>query len=137
MSFQRITSSGSTRAMKRVETLSCRIWSATSSSSRSSARCARESWKPSSSVTASASFPAEGRMVADVVEGSCEPVHVVPVERRDERAVQEVDQLVREAVTLVLELLHRPCQLIGPVRKPVEQLDEPLGDRDDVLRRLV
>ena len=45
-------------------------------------------------------------VVADVVERPCEPVHVVAVERRHERAVEEVDELVRQPVALVLELLH-------------------------------
>ena len=159
MSFQRITSSGSERAMKRLETLSCRIRSPTCSSSRSSARCARESWKPSSSATASASFPADAPddlrllaclqadllhaiaddparrlvdVVADVVERACEPVHVIAVERRDERAIEEVDQLVGEPVALVLQLLHLAFQARRRRREPVEQLDEALGDRDDV-----
>src|SRR5881398_2717645 len=44
-------------------------------------------------------------VVADVVERAGQPVHVVAVERRHERPVQQVDHLVCEAIALVLELL--------------------------------
>src|SRR5919202_1732107 len=44
-------------------------------------------------------------VVADVVQGPGQPVHVVAVERRDEGAVQQAHDLVREPVALVLELL--------------------------------
>ena len=59
-------------------------------------------------------------MVADIVKGACEPVHVVPIERRNERAVEEVDQLVCEAVALMLQLLHLTSEVIRLVREPVE-----------------
>ncbi len=63
-------------------------------------------------------------VVADVVERAGEAVHVVPVERRDEGAVEEIDELVRQAVALVLELLHVPHEVVRAVGKAVEQLDE-------------
>jgi hypothetical protein len=37
----------------------------------------------------------------------------------------------------VLEFLHFTSQVIRAVREPVEQRDEPVGDRDDVRGRLV
>ena len=42
-----------------------------------------------------------------------------------------------EPRTFVLELLYRTSQVIRPVREPIEQRDEPVGDRDDVRGRLV
>ena len=43
-------------------------------------------------------------VIADVVDRTGEEIDVVPVERRHERAIEEVDDLAREAVTLVLQL---------------------------------
>ena len=44
---------------------------------------------------------------------------------------------MRQPVALVLELLDLAFQVVRAVREPVEQLDESLGDRDDVRGRLV
>ena len=71
-------------------------------------------------------------MVADVVEGAHEPVHVVSVERCDEGTIQEVDDLVREAVALVLELLDVADLGVRSARKFLEQLDQRVCDRDDI-----
>src|SRR5437773_4862234 len=77
-------------------------------------------------------------VVADVVERASEPVHVVTVERRHERPVQQVDDLVREAVALVLELLDVADQVGGlSIGLAAEEIDEQPGDRDSVRRRLV
>ena len=74
-------------------------------------------------------------VVADVVDRRGEPVHVVAVERRDERAVEQVDHLVREPVALVLGLadVGEPRAALGPV---VQQVDEQAGDLARVGRRL-
>ncbi len=56
-----------------------------------------------------------------------EPVHVVAVERRDERAVEEVDHLVRQPVALVLELADVE-QLRARLGPRLEQLDERTRD---------
>ena len=60
-------------------------------------------------------------VVADVVERAREPVHVVAVERRDERPVEEVDDLVRQAVALVLGVLDVARQRVAVVREALEQ----------------
>ncbi len=54
-------------------------------------------------------------VVADVVDHRREPVHVVAVERRHERPVEQVDHLVGEPVALVLELpdVAQPSRLSG------------------------
>src|ERR671923_298857 len=76
-------------------------------------------------------------VVADVVEGAREAIHVVAVERRHEGAVQEVDDLVREPVALVLELLDVPHPLLRPVERVRQKVDERPGDCDRVRRGLV
>ena len=76
-------------------------------------------------------------MVAHVVEGACEAVHVVAVERRDEGAVHEVDDLVRDAVTFVLAILHPLREFLAAVRERVQQFDHLTGDRDRVLGGVV
>ena len=76
-------------------------------------------------------------VVADVVERAGEPVHVVAVERRHERPVDQVDELVREPVALVLELLDVAHPLLGALRELVQEVDQPLRDLDGVRRSLV
>ena len=76
-------------------------------------------------------------VVADVVERAREAVHVVAVERRHERAVQQVDDLVRQAVALVLGLLDVARERVAVVREPVEEPHEQTRDLDVVRRRLV
>ena len=71
-------------------------------------------------------------VVADVVEHAGEPVHVVAVERRHEGAVEQVDDLVRDPVALVLELLDLPRMGVGAAGKSLEQLDQSLRDRHGV-----
>ena len=51
-------------------------------------------------------------VVADVVERARELVHVVTVERRHERAVEQRDDLVGEPVAMVLELLDVAAQRV-------------------------
>ena len=63
-------------------------------------------------------------VVADVVERACEAVHVVAVERRDERAVEQVDDLVRQAVALVLGILDVARERVAVVREAFEQPHE-------------
>jgi hypothetical protein len=75
--------------------------------------------------------------VADVVERRREPVHVVAVERRHERAVEQVEDLVRQAVAFVLELLDVAHARIGLRRESLEQLDQCLRDRHRILRGAV
>src|SRR5437588_3630793 len=76
-------------------------------------------------------------VVADVVERAGQPVHVVAVERRHEGAVQEVHDLVREPVALVLEVLDVADPLLRPVRGLGEEVDEGTRDRNRIRRRLV
>src|SRR5256714_5248073 len=76
-------------------------------------------------------------VVADVVERAGQAVHVVAVEGRHECAVQEVHDLVREPVALVLQVLDVPDPLLRPVRGLGEQVDEGTRDRDRIRRRLV
>src|SRR5919198_1231437 len=76
-------------------------------------------------------------VVADVVQGPGQPVHVVAVERGDEGAVQQADDVVREAVALVLELLDVADPLRRSVRRLSQQVDELPGDRDRVRRGLI
>ncbi len=66
-------------------------------------------------------------VVADVVEHRRELVHVVAIERRHERAVQQVDHLARQPVALVLELADVGQLALG-VRPILEQLDEQPRD---------
>ena len=74
-------------------------------------------------------------VVADVVERAREPVHVVAVERRHERAVEQVDDLVRQAVALVLGVLDVARERVAVVREPLEQPHEQPRDLDVVRRR--
>ena len=76
-------------------------------------------------------------MVADVVEHAGEAVHVVAVERRHERPVDQVDQLVGEAVAVVLELLDVAHPLVGVLGEVVQEVGELLRDRDRVRGGLV
>ena len=76
-------------------------------------------------------------MVADVVECAGEPIHVVAVERRHERAVEQVDDLVSEPVALVLGVLDVPRERVAVVRETVEQPYEQPRDLDVVLGRVV
>ena len=62
-------------------------------------------------------------VVADVVDHRREPVHIVAVERRHERAVQQVDHLAGQPVALVLELAD-VAQLARGSPASLEQLDE-------------
>ena len=62
-------------------------------------------------------------VVADVVDHARESIHVVAVEGRDERLVEEIDHSVRQPVALVLELANVE-QLAPRVGPRVEQLDE-------------
>ena len=73
-------------------------------------------------------------MVADVVDRTGEVVDVVAVERGHERPVQEVDELARHAVALVLRLLDLAQEVLVR-REVVEEPDEELRDADGVLRR--
>ena len=72
-------------------------------------------------------------VVADVVDRAGQQVDVVTIEGRDERAVEQVDDLARQPVALVLELLDLP-QVRAVRREVLEQLDELPGDADRVLR---
>src|SRR5205823_5812256 len=56
------------------------------------------------------------------------------VERRHERAVEQIDDLVGEPVAFVLEVLDVARPVVGVLREMGEQVDEGRGDRDDVLR---
>src|SRR5207244_3295305 len=76
-------------------------------------------------------------VVADVVEHASEPVHVVAVERRHERPVDQIDELMRQPVSLVLELLDVAHPLVGPVGEVVQETDEALRDLDGVRSGLV
>ena len=66
-------------------------------------------------------------VVADVVDHRREPVHVVPVEGRHERPVEEVDHLVRQPVAFVLELAD-VAQLLPALGPVVQQVDEDARD---------
>ena len=149
MSFQRMTTSGSSPTEKSSETprvdpvalvlelaeldqLPARVLEALELHDRLTSLSAAR-W-----ITCACSAPAGGLadpvardlpgrlvdVVADVVERAREPVHVVAVERRDERAVKQVDDLVRQAVALVLELLDL-TDLGRPLRPgTLEQLEQ-------------
>jgi uncharacterized protein YjeT (DUF2065 family) len=66
-------------------------------------------------------------VVDDVVERGGERVDVLPVERRDVLRVQQLDQLVRQAVALVLEGFYL-VMANGAARKVAEALlDAPRG----------
>jgi hypothetical protein len=65
-------------------------------------------------------------------ERTGEPVHVVAVERRDERSVQEADELVRQPVALVLAILDLRDELPALVGKALEERGQQAGDLDDV-----
>src|SRR5438132_8547467 len=73
-------------------------------------------------------------VVADVVDRTREVVDVVAVERRHERPVQQVDELARHTIALVLRFLDLP-QEVAVGRKFVEQAAELLRDADGVRRR--
>jgi len=73
-------------------------------------------------------------VVADVVQDACEAVHVVAVERCDKRAVDQVDEVVREAVAGMLELLDVAHPVLCALRELVEQVDQALRDLDRVRR---
>ena len=74
-------------------------------------------------------------VVAHVVDHGDQAVHVVAVERRDERPVQEVDHLARQPVALVLGFANR-VQPLGAGRPVVEQLDQEARDLPRVRRSL-
>jgi hypothetical protein len=76
-------------------------------------------------------------VVADVVQHASEPEHVVAVERRHEGPVDQVDQVMRDPVARVLELLDVAHVVVGSIRELVEQLDQQLRDRDGVRRSAV
>src|SRR5207253_1806097 len=61
-------------------------------------------------------------------------VHVIAVERRDERSVQQVDDVTRKAIAFVLQLLDVAKELVV-ARKLVEQADEQARDLDRVAGR--
>ena len=70
-------------------------------------------------------------VVAHVVDRSREEIDVVPVERRHERPVEEVDHLAGEPVAFVLELLHRP-QVRSVRGEFVKQVDQLARDADRI-----
>src|SRR5206468_6249039 len=70
-------------------------------------------------------------VVADVVEGGGEFVHVIPVERSHEGPVEQIDELACQAVALVLELLDVAEQPVA-AREFLQQLDEQAGDLDRI-----
>src|ERR671935_210047 len=72
-------------------------------------------------------------VVADVVERARELVHVVAVEGRHERAVEQVDELARQPVALVLQLLD-VAEETAVLWKLLEQPDEQARDLDRVPR---
>ena len=75
-------------------------------------------------------------VVADVVDHGREPVHVVAVEGRDERPVEQVDHLVGQPVALVLGLAD--VEQEPPADRPtVDQLDEESRDLPGIERPLV
>src|SRR5581483_1992980 len=74
-------------------------------------------------------------VVADVVEHPREPVEILAVERRHERAVEQGDQLVGEPVALVLSLLDPDGEVLA-VGELGEQLDEQAAHLDGVRGRL-
>src|SRR2546426_3002587 len=74
--------------------------------------------------------------VQHVVQPGGEVVDVLAVDRRDERGVQPLDDLVGDDVAGVLDLLDRVG--LGPgVGEIVELLAQQLGRLDDVLRLLI
>ena len=76
-------------------------------------------------------------VVADVVERAGKPVHVVAVERGHERPVEEIDDLVRQPVAVVLTILHLADQLAPVLGKAIEQLDKQTSRVDGVRGRAV
>ena len=76
-------------------------------------------------------------VVADVVESTCEAIHVVAVERRHEGAVEEIDHVVRQPVALVLRVLDLARERVAIVREVVEQTHEEPRDVHEVRRRPV
>ena len=70
-------------------------------------------------------------VVDDVVDRARQLVDVLAVERRDVLRVQELDQLVRQPIALVLPLLHILLRNIG-----VRELAEPLLDEARRLERV-
>src|SRR6266545_2670959 len=75
-------------------------------------------------------------VVEHVVEPGGEVVDVLAVDRRDERGVQPLDDLVRDLVALMLDFLDR-VGLGASVSEVVELLAQKLGSVDDVLRLLL
>src|SRR3954453_17649024 len=158
MSFQRMIEIASVPVLKTCETAPRFSRSPSPSRSRSSFNWRSASLKPSICSTASDSLSVERRMtsaccfalgrisvtpvacdvpgrfvdvVADVVERASELEHVVAVEGCDKRPVEEIDQLSRESVAFVLEVLDVAEQPLA-LRKLVEQGHEVLRDLDGV-----
>ena len=69
-------------------------------------------------------------VVEDIVQRRCKAGYLFRLERRDERPVQLLVDLVRNVVALVLELLH-PVALFFDVLKVLDELDEQIGCGDD------
>ena len=127
--------------------------SPSSSRSRSACNWLLESLNPSRRLTASCSFSALRRItcrlllrfgrisstpypnvprslvdvIADVVDSTRQQINVITVERRDEGAIEEVDDLACEAVAFVLQLFDLP-QVSSVRREPVKELDELARD---------
>ena len=71
--------------------------------------------------------------VADVVEDGRQVVDVLTIDRRHKRLVDELDDLVGDAVPLVLAVLDLVDQG-PPVRVVLEQVEQELRRRDEVRR---
>src|SRR3954452_11637367 len=71
-------------------------------------------------------------VVTDVAERAGQPVHVVAVEGRGEGAVEEVHDLVRQAVAFVLAVLDLLHQALAVLGEALEQLYEQARDLDRV-----
>src|SRR5919199_456611 len=76
------------------------------------------------------------RVVHDVVQRAREGVDVLPVERGDERLVEALDDVVRDAVALLLADDHLPPQL-AVVRPLLEHALQQLGRQHDIAPRLL
>src|SRR4051812_11122631 len=74
-------------------------------------------------------------VVADIVQRTGEPVDVVAVERRHEGPVEQVDDVMREPVAFVLELLDRAQARFAVLRIRLEEPHEGARDLDRVRRR--
>jgi hypothetical protein len=75
-------------------------------------------------------------VVADIVERSGEAVHVIAVERGHKRAVEQVHDLVRQAVSLVLEILDLLHEARAVCGEALQQPDKQTRDLDRVRGRL-